>query len=503
MKKSKTIISLDIGSYSIKVLELEKNPQGGKILDFLEFHIQPEESKSQEETIAKSLKEIWIKKDFKNKSVISVLPRYLCSVKYITLPSQDYQEISQMFPFEAEKGFPFSLTKFELGLAIQKILPNKNSRILLAAIEKNIIEKHLHQLEKANLVVERVGLSSLALSKAYLYEEKENAALVHLGEAATEINIIHQETLAFTRSFPIAGKHLTEALMSDLNLTREEAEKLKLEGSWPKDKNLSRVEEWYKRLRLEIKQTMKVFLEDYPQAILNQIIISGGGSKLSGLKEKLNASLNLPISFFPSKKAQASLAAKKDFLENTHLFPIALGLGLEEDEVHPLNFIPQDFQRKIEQKEKQKKIVFVALATLGLLLLLEISLALGLLWQTGRKKIIQRNLAELKPEATEVMERREEIKLLEAYLKEFSPLEVLKNLSQVIPESILFTRLSLDKDGKGEITGLTLDHSEVSELIKNLEKSSQFYNVFSRYSRTRSKGGKNLVEFAILFSVER
>ena len=213
MKKNKNIVTLDIGSRSIKVLEWGKTPDGWYILDFLEKRIPPEQKKNQKEIVSELLKEISSELQLKNIPVAAVLPRHLFSVKYITLPSENYNEIVQMIPFEAEKVFPFSLAKLELGFTIQKILPDKNAIILLAAVNKAIIEKLLNQLEKANLVIERIGLSSLALAKAYLAQKKENAALINLGEAATEIDIIYEGSLAFTRSFPIAGNHLGQALM--------------------------------------------------------------------------------------------------------------------------------------------------------------------------------------------------------------------------------------------------------------------------------------------------
>lgn len=502
MKKDKNIVTLDIGGQSIKVLELEKTPQEWQIVDYFEKQIPSREDKNRDEIIPELLKEIPILNQSKNKRVIGVLPRHLFSVKYITLPSENYNEIARMIPFEAEKVFPFSLAKFELGFAVQKILPDKNAAILLAAVNKTFIEKLLNQLEKANLVIERIGLSSLALARAYLAQKKENAALINLGEAAAEIDIIYEGSMAFTRSFPIAGKHLSQALMNDLNLTGEEAEKLKLEGAWPKEKSLPSVEDWHKRLILEIKRTIEAFLKDYPQADLSEIILSGGGYKLSALKDFIHSKVNLRTSFFPFEKISISEGIKKKFLGESHLFPIALGLGLEQAKTAPFNLIPQEFREKTSRKKKRKKLIFAAAATAGFLLLLQLFLGMALLWQTGRKKIIQRNLARLEPAATGVMEKKEEIALLQVYLEGFSPLEVLRELSEIIPETVVISQFSLDKDGKAGIAGLTQDHGEVSDLIRNLEKSPRFYNVFSRYSRTKNKQGKNFVEFAISFFME-
>jgi|GEM_PF-3117913 len=502
MKKNKSIITLDIGSQSIKLLELEKTLRGWIVSNFLERLIIPQEGKNRDEIIPELLKEISLEAELKNKSIITFLPRQLCSVKYLRLPSEDYNEISQMISFEAENVFPFSLAKFELGFAIQEVLPDKNSKIIIAAIEKSLVEKLLNQFKKTNLSVERIGLSSLALSKAYLSKNKENAVLIDIGQTATEVNVVYEGNLGFSRSFPVAGVHLTKALMSDLNLSEKEAENSKLEGNWPRDKNLPSVKDWYNRLILEIKRTIEAPLRDRPEVTFSQIILSGGGSKLSGLKEILSSKLNLESKFFAPGGIQVSEEIKKDFLENSYRLPVALGLALEEDGTHPFNFIPREFQNKIGRKKKQKTVIFAAVASIGLIVLLEISLGMVALCHLARKKMLQKNLAKVAPAVTHVMERREEIKLLKNYFKRVSPLEALRGLSEIIPEDILLTRFSLDKNGKGDLAGLTTEHSKISDLIKKLEKSPQFSNIFSRYSRTKAKQGKNLVEFAISFSTE-
>ena len=223
---------------------------------------------------------------------------------------------------------------------------------------------------------------------------------------------------------------------------------------------------------------------------------------MPGLKDFIHSKVNLPTSLFPFEKTLISEGIKKKFLEKSHLFPIALGLGLEQENIESFNLIPQEFRNKTNRKKKRKKVILAAAAMAGFLLLLQIFLGMALLWQTGRKKIIQRNLTRLEPAVTQVMERKEEIALLQVYLEELSPLEVLRELSEIIALPTLLRQFSLEKGGQAGIAGLTQDHGEVSDLIKNLEKSPRFYNAFSRYSRIKNKQGKNFVEFAISFFVE-
>ena len=198
MVKNRSIIALDIAPQSIKLLELEEVPDGWRILNFSEREILPPQDKAEDQNLKETLKSISLEGQLRNNSIVALLPRHLCSVKYIILPSEDYSEIQQMLPFEAEKIFPFSLTKFELGFSIQKTFPDKTSQILVAATEKTIIEELLNQFKEADLTIKRIGLSSLALAKAYLFESKENALLIYSGETATEMGA-HASMQAFPR----------------------------------------------------------------------------------------------------------------------------------------------------------------------------------------------------------------------------------------------------------------------------------------------------------------
>ena len=139
---------------------------------------------------------------------------------------------------------------------------------------------------------------------------------------------------AFTRDASFGGDQITEEIQSRFGTTYEEAELLKTGGTI-EDARRPDLEEifasvcsqWIKEIRLAID----FYYANYPDHSLSKIVLSGGSSKIIGLKDLLQIETDIPVEIF-NPFSRLGIEAKKfdpDYIEE--LGPqatIAVGLAL-------------------------------------------------------------------------------------------------------------------------------------------------------------------------------
>ena len=166
--------------------------------------------------------------------------------------------------------------------------------VLLVAAKKEKIADYTGVISQAGRVPVIVDVDAFALQNAYEMNYGIDAntvvALLNAGASAININIIHGDQSVFTRDISIGGNTHTEALQKELNLSFEDADLLKkgvpIEGTTfeEADPVLRAVTE---NLLLEIQKTFDFFKATAASDQIDQIVLSGGASRVEGFAEAL------------------------------------------------------------------------------------------------------------------------------------------------------------------------------------------------------------------------
>src|SRR3989440_5579388 len=126
-------------------------------------------------------------------------------------------------------------------------------------------------------------------------------ALLNVGASTTNINILNGTKSVFTRDVSVGGNQYTSLLQKELDLTQEEAEAIKRGMPAPAGKQVDGIEPILETvsdiLALEISKTMDFYratAED-GDGTVQKILISGGGSKLTGLSDYLSKRFEMPV----------------------------------------------------------------------------------------------------------------------------------------------------------------------------------------------------------------
>jgi type IV pilus assembly protein PilM len=356
-KFSKDAFGLDLSDLSVKVAQLEKNGTEFSVLSLGESEIPPGSVSDGEiiikENVVSAIKKALEKaspKKIRTKKVICSLPESKGFLRIISLPFMNENEIREAIKWEIEANIPLTLDQvyYDWQLIDKGLKKEKNKlEILVVAISRKTADQFLEVLDAAKL--EPIGLEIESIAQARSLMDKsavnETVLVVDIGDRRTSFSILTDNVPCFTSSMSISAQYLTDAISKTLNISFEEAEKIKIQhgiGSpSEKDEIFLSMEAVLESLYLEIKKTMDFYLENLKySSSINKIILCGGGANTKGLVEYISEKLGQKIEIgspwvnFDLKKQPPIIKSDKAIRYSTAIGLAIKGSNLEIYDSH-------------------------------------------------------------------------------------------------------------------------------------------------------------------------
>ena len=181
---------------------------------------------------------------------------------------------------------------------------SRTLRGLLVAAARETVLANVRCAERAGLSVTGVDLASFAVLRAMGRQtalEVETEALIDIGARVTNI-VVHSAGMPrFVRILLMGGQDVTDAVADRLGVTMEHAEGLKQQyaHAGPGGEELATVVQTVTTIAQDFVDEIRGSLDYYgasnPGAPVERIVLSGGGSRLDGLVERLQTSTRLPV----------------------------------------------------------------------------------------------------------------------------------------------------------------------------------------------------------------
>jgi type IV pilus assembly protein PilM len=209
------------------------------------------------------------------------------------------------------------------------------------------------------------------------FDLSEPMAVLNMGAAFTDFHILYDENIALTRSIPMGGAMLTQAIVSASNVTVEEAETLKEEldlqpappagvrgegsgvsddpegdafagltpGPRPPTPGLDMAMQvtmpFLDEILREVRRSLNFYHSQFPegasQANVTRLLLCGGTARMRGLASFLEERLSVPVAVLDLFNATGHLAGvdvegpTRDWLRGRSAdLAIATGLALKE-----------------------------------------------------------------------------------------------------------------------------------------------------------------------------
>ena len=330
-RKSKITVGLDVGTHSIKTVQLLKNGSSDiRLLGLGMTEINCREDNQFDATLL-ALKSALKDCNVRRSRVVTSLGGSSTVVKQVSFPTASAKEIASSLKWEANQHIPVPLDTVELTFQIRKVSKGeKTSEVLLVAVNKEHLQNHISMLRQVEVDPRIIDVNPLALANAYLALTRnvpeKNVALLDIGASNTTIIIFRKGGFFFTRDISIAGNRFATEIRNAYHLENAQAELFKKEQRI----DIALFKTTLQQLLLEIRQSLLFYDTKTGNDGYEEIVLSGGGAKLSGLSTYLEQNLNLPvIKFMPLQHTKVVEALSMHEAESMELhMGVAMGLAL-------------------------------------------------------------------------------------------------------------------------------------------------------------------------------
>jgi len=350
LSKEKTLVGLDIGSHSVKALELRVRKKGKKpVFCVTKIGYEPlphdaivEGTIIDSSAVVEAINSLFEKNHIDNRDVVISTSGNSVIIKKISLPAMETEELAESIIWEAKHNIPYPYEETHVDYAILKPLPGRDDRnleILLVAVKKDKIAAYSNVIHQAHKNLEAIEVDAFALHNALEinYPEEfleKTTAVLNLGANITTVVISERGVPQLFRDLSIGGSYFTENIRKLMNVSTEEAEEM-LRGKPPKAGEASELEAVVrmnvKGLLEEIEKTFTFYeAEDKGEKKVEQIFLSGGMANVknmaSAFEQKFKAKT---ILFDPFRTIQYNEKKLNPafYQEMAPLFAVAAGLG--------------------------------------------------------------------------------------------------------------------------------------------------------------------------------
>jgi len=307
----KNLVGLDIGSSSVKAVELSKKGSALQLLNMGFENLQTDtivDGQIMElNNVSNVISNIFNEHQIRTPRVAAGVSGHSVIVKNIVLPAMSHEELQESFSWHAEEHIPFDIADVNLDYQLTS-KSTESLHVLMAACKSEKIANVKQAIQLAGKQPVIIDVDAFALQNCYEvnYQPKagEIVALLNIGAATMNINILNGTRSVFARDASVGGSQYTSLLQKELGLSFEQAEGVKRGMPLP-DGIESRpiqpiIETVSDILALEVKKTIDFYRATAAEGdtTIQKILIAGGGSKLPGLSDYLSRRFEIPVEVF-------------------------------------------------------------------------------------------------------------------------------------------------------------------------------------------------------------
>jgi len=312
-----------------------------------------------------------------------VIPGFKVLVKNMKVPHVEKSKRRSIVAYEAQEILPCPLEGLDWDYQ-ETSDDGVETSLVFQAVERSWMEDFSRRLEEAGLQPQRirpeVGLDYQNYRNSCL-ELEEPGLIINIGGRTTLLSYVHDGGYC-SRAVAFGGNRLTRMIANKLDLPPDRAEAFKVglcEESSPgegADAELNQVhgevEQFIKMLNMEINRSAVTFQKHGGAPPLNFILLTGGGSKLPGLREALERKQKTGVGFVEMEATIPLGPAVDRDLWNRHSRRLTgiIGEAISSPgkDKAGINFLPKVI-RKRRRSGRRRPVLLVSAFGLAILLL--------------------------------------------------------------------------------------------------------------------------------------
>lgn len=351
-------LGIDIGTSTIKVVELAREGGRFKLLNYGIFQLENQEeaiqtnqkiTKLPDQAIIWGIKEVLKQAKIKSTNVIASIPAFSTFSTVITLPYLSEKDLAKTIPFEAKKYIPLPLSDVIIDWSIINLASAEASasqpgapsvvsgkplpavEIFLAAVPRHEAERYKKIANGAGLNLTALELENIGLIRSLVGNDQSPLAIVNIGGRSTSILVVDKGYERVNHNYELGGFEITKSIAKSMGVSLTRAEELKKTVGLESDRVKVVSEAMLSLIDMMVFETKKTIssYETAKNTKIQKVILVGGLANMPQFLDYFKNKLGMEISM---GNPFARLIYPKEITplvnELGAVFPIAIGLAM-------------------------------------------------------------------------------------------------------------------------------------------------------------------------------
>ena len=540
------VIGLDIGSYSIKAVEIVNTFKSYEITNFYEVVIPNIEGVPLDAIVPVCMEQLFRENDIKADRILTAMPGQFISSRVLPFNFSDPRKIEASVMVELEDQVPFNMDDMIID---HQILGTAYGKTMALAVmtRKTFLKNFLDLLSRINIDPKLIDVDSLAfynISSEVTENDDLNYALVDIGNEKTTVCIVRNGLLRMFRSINLGGRYITDFLARDLQVDFAEAQRIKHAvsrvqvGDQSLDELSARDRMVVERMTLAVNSIVKELgrtfysYKNWDKQEISKVIISGGTSRIQDFDTFLSKQLEVDVEKFTLQGSNLNFNPSLELNESKLAQSLAIGIrAVSNVKKHSqINLRRGEFAYVQNYESVMKVFTRVARVISVIITLLMVSYIFKFYqynsqienikkeykaeylrtFPTLKKQYKNKNISFKKLRKDAENKLKGEIRSKQDAVAEFQiansgsgALVALYEMSKSIPKGVKIDITSFDfrsiggGSGKLSIRAETDNFSSQSKIIEALTKVPVFVDVKEKNSGTKPGSGGKIIEFTV------
>ncbi len=355
--KDNRVVGIDIGTSSIKVVELKK--EGGRVVldtygalalgQYNEGGHIGQVTNLSVELLTKALVDVLQEAKITSTNIVLGIPSVSCIIFTLQLPTEiEEKDLSTVIPSESKKFIPVPLADVSLDWYVlprredsgneARVLSETGNAatmsVLVVATLNDTLAKYVDVAQKAGLPVDSLEIEVFSHIRSVMTRELYPVMIVDIGASKTKLTIVEHGIVETFRLVNKGSQDMTLAISRSLELSFEQAENLKKENGLISPPEYPRLAESVKIQLSDIFQETNAAILGYEKRYnknIGKIIFTGGGAMTHGLLDYAEQSFASELVIAdPFVKVEAPVFLSGVLKKTGPEFSIAIGLALRK-----------------------------------------------------------------------------------------------------------------------------------------------------------------------------
>jgi type IV pilus assembly protein PilM len=359
-----SVIGIDVGSSSVKVVQLRKKKGRAVLETYGELALGPyaglaigQSTNLPAEKIAEAIRDLIREANVTTPSAGISIPFKSSLLSLIELPHAEPKQLQEMIPLEARKYIPVPISEVTMDWWI---VPNEEDRehdldfvegvdednnqlkdssqkkvqVLVVSIHNDVLSTYTKIVEQSKIQASFFEIEMFSSTRALLSGETAPILIFDMGASSTKVYILERGVVKYSHIINKGSQDITMSISKGLSVTFDRAEHMKRNlgsTSSAEEKNVFEIISLTLDYIFSEANTVLMNYQRKFNKTINKVILTGGGVAMKGVYELARSNFQTEVVMGDPFNKVETPAFLEGVLKVTGLeFSTALGLALRK-----------------------------------------------------------------------------------------------------------------------------------------------------------------------------